>query len=87
MDNDNYAIKMTPTAEDDLIIFNKELQRRFFNKVEKLKQDPRAYGKPLRRPLAGKWEMRFEKRWRIVYVINETDKQVEIEAISHKDDF
>jgi mRNA-degrading endonuclease RelE of RelBE toxin-antitoxin system len=63
------------------------LQRRFFNKIEKLKDYPSIYGKPLRWPLAGKWEIRFEKRWRIVYTINERDKRVDIVAIWHKDEF
>jgi len=62
MDRANYDIKVTPTAKDDLRKFDKELQRKFFNKVEKLKHDPKSCGKPLRRPLAGKWELRFERR-------------------------
>lgn len=82
-----YAIKLTPTAEDDLKKFDRELQRRFFDKVDRLKDYPYVYGKPLRRPLAGKWEVRFEKRWRIVYEINEKGNQVEIIAIWHKDEF
>ena len=82
-----YEIKMTPTAEKDLGKFDRELQRRFFNKIEKLKEYPDIYGKPLKYDLAGKWELRFEKRWRIIFVINQKDKQVEIEAVWHKDEF
>jgi mRNA-degrading endonuclease RelE of RelBE toxin-antitoxin system len=63
-----YGIIISPTAQEDLKKFSPELQRRFFNKTEKLKNYPAVYGKPLRRPLAGRWELRFEKRWRIVYV-------------------
>ncbi|MBI2173345.1 MAG: type II toxin-antitoxin system RelE/ParE family toxin [Candidatus Aenigmarchaeota archaeon] len=80
-------IKMTPTAEEDLKAFDRGLQKRFFERLEKLKEYPYVYGKPLRKPLAGRWEIRFEKRWRVVYVINEKDKQVEIVAIWHKDEF
>jgi mRNA-degrading endonuclease RelE of RelBE toxin-antitoxin system len=82
-----YEVIISPTAEKDLGKFDKELQRRFFNKIEKLKDYPSVYGKPLRWPLAGKWELRFEKRWRIVYIINEAGKRVEIVAIWHKDEF
>jgi len=83
----SYEVMLTPTAQRYLDKFDKELQRRFFNKIEKLKENPDIYGKPLRWPLAGKWELRFEKRWRIVYVINQKDKRVEIEAVWHKDEF
>jgi len=82
-----YGVIISPTAEEDLRKFDGELQRRFFNKIDKLKNSPSIYGKPLRWPLAGKWELRFERRWRIVYAINERDKMVEIVAIWHKDEF
>lgn len=82
-----YEIKLTETSQEDLKRFDKELQKRFFKKIEKLKEYPQIYGKPLRKPLAGKWELRFEDKWRIIYVINEREKQVEIETIWHKDDF
>ena len=83
----SYAIKLTETAQEDLKKFVKELQKRFFKKIEKLKNYPQIHGKPLRRPLTGKWELRFEDKWRILYIINEKEMQVEIETIWHKDDF
>ena len=82
-----YDIIISPTAQEDLKKFDSGLQRRFFKKIEKLREYPDIYGKPLRRPLAGRWELRFEKRWRIVYVIDERGKQVKIVAIWHKDGF
>jgi len=82
-----YDIIVSPTAEDDLKKFNQELQRRFFKKTEKLKEYPKIYGKPLRKPLQGKWELRFEKRWRIIYEVHEMKRIVKIVAILHKDDF
>ncbi|MBD3261905.1 MAG: type II toxin-antitoxin system mRNA interferase toxin, RelE/StbE family [Candidatus Altiarchaeales archaeon] len=82
-----YEIIISPTAEKDLKKFNRELQKRFFKKIDKLKDSPDIHGKPLRKPLAGKWEIRFEKRWRIVYRILEENKVVEIIAIWHKDEF
>ena len=83
----DYIVKIMPTAEKRLMEFDGELQRRFFKKIEKLKEEPKIYGKPLRWPLAGKWELRFEKRWRIVYIVIDHIKTVEIEAILHKDEF
>lgn len=83
----SYDVIVSPTAEEDLKKFDKELQRRFYNKIEKLKDYPNIYGKPLRWPLVGKWELYFERRWRIVYEIHEKEKLVKIVAIWHKDDF
>ncbi|MBL7206301.1 MAG: type II toxin-antitoxin system RelE/ParE family toxin [Candidatus Aenigmarchaeota archaeon] len=82
-----YRVIVSPTAEKDLKKFNIELQRRFFKKIKKLKDYPDIYGKPLRWPLTGRWELRFEKRWRIIYIIDESIKQVKIVSILHKDDF
>lgn len=82
-----YIVILSPTAEWDLKQFDKEMQRRFYNKIAKLKDYPDSYGKPLRHSLAGNWELRFEKRWRIIYQINEQEKHVEIIAIWHKDEF
>jgi len=82
-----YDVIISPATEEDLRKFDRELQRRFFNKIEKLKENPSIHGKPLRWPLAGRWELRFEGRWRIVYSINERDRKVETIAIWHKDRF
>ncbi len=83
----SYEIEIMPAVKKDLKSFDRELQKRFFRKIEKLKDHPDIYGKPLRWPLAGKWELRFERRWRIIYVINEEKKAVQILALLHKDDF
>ncbi len=82
-----YDIEIMPGVKENLKKFNLELQKRFFRKIEKLKEYPDMHGKPLRWPLVGKWELRFEKRWRIIYVIVEKEKLVQIESILHKDDF
>ena len=82
-----YGITISPAAEGDIKRFDRESQRRFFNKIEKLKENPSIHGKPLRKPLTGKWELRFERRWRIVYIIDDQKKQVQVIAIWHKDEF
>ena len=43
-----YNILLTPTAEEDLKKFDRELQRRFYKRIEKLKIEPSVYGKPLK---------------------------------------
>jgi len=43
-----YGIEIMPTAKNDLTKFDRELQRRFFKKIERLKEYPDIYGKPLR---------------------------------------
>ena len=82
-----YDIIVSSTAEEDLRKFDVNLRKRFFDRLEKLKDYPKIYGKPLRRPLQGKWELRFERRWRIVYEIHDNEKLVKIVAIWHKDEF
>lgn len=62
------------------------LIERLNDRVKKLEDEPKIYGKPLRRPLAGIWEIRFEKRWRILYRIFEDRKLVVIIGFKHKDE-
>lgn len=83
----SYDIEIMPEAKKSIKKFDRGLQKLFFKKIEKLKEYPDIYGKPLRWPLAGKWELRFEKRWRIIYVIVGKENLVQIESILHKDDF
>jgi len=63
---------------------NRELIERFYRRLQKLESDPTAHGKPLRKPLAGIWEIYFEKRWRILFEIRE--KRVIVLALKHKDE-
>ena len=82
----SYAISLTATVEKQLSKLNKELNRRFFNKIEKLSDAPEA-GKPLRSPLNGYWELYFEKSFRVLYTVDNKSKIVTIMAIRHKDEF
>ncbi|MBI4214776.1 type II toxin-antitoxin system RelE/ParE family toxin [archaeon] len=81
-----YEIKISGPAEKQLSKLDKETIRRFFNKIEKLADNPEV-GKPLRQPLFGLWELYFEKSFRIIYSIDFSTKTVIIEAIKHKDEF
>ncbi len=53
---------------------SRELIRRFYKKLRKLEIYPTVYGKPLRKPLSGIWEIYFEKKWRVLFEIHEKDK-------------
>ncbi len=82
-----YSIKIKEPATRWLKKYNKEIQKRFAVKIRKLKENPELHGKPLRGVLHGYWELYFEKRFRIIYTINNNEKIVTIEAVKHKDEF
>ena len=84
---DPYGLEITEIAEKKLKKFNCEIQKHFFKKIERLRLEPMAYGKPLRNILAGTWEIYFEHRYRILYSIDKENKIIVIESILHKDDF
>jgi mRNA-degrading endonuclease RelE of RelBE toxin-antitoxin system len=65
---------------------DKHLKDRLFTKLLKLEDTPRSYAKPLRVPLAGIWEIYFEKRWRILFEIDENEKIIIIVGFKHKDE-
>lgn len=83
----SYVIEITETASFEIKKkIDKHLRDRLEKKVQKLENDPKIYGKPLRYPLAGIWEIYFEKRYRILYMINEENKIVRIVGLKHKDE-
>jgi len=47
---------------------------------------PQSYAKPLRAPLAGIWEIYFEKRWRVLFEIDEDSKSIIVVGFKHKDE-
>ena len=65
---------------------DKHLKMRLFKKLLKLENTPRSYAKPLRSPLDGIWEIYFERRWRILFEIDEENKLIKIVAFKHKDE-
>ncbi len=82
-----FSIKIKSPAARWLKKYDREIQKRFANKIRKLKENPDLHGKPLRGKLHGYWELYFEKRFRILYTIDYKEKVVTIEAIKHKDEF
>jgi mRNA-degrading endonuclease RelE of RelBE toxin-antitoxin system len=82
-----YNIRIKEAAEEWLKKYDKNIKRHFVKKIQKLSENPELYGKPLRTPLHGYWELYFEKSFRIIYTIDLENKVVYIEAIRHKDEF
>jgi len=65
---------------------DEHLKGRLFKKLLKLENTPRSYAKPLRSPLDGIWEIYFEKRWRILFQIDEETKSIIVVGFKHKDE-
>ena len=86
-ENMTFTIRIKEPAEKWLMKHNKEIQKRFANKIRKLKEKPDLHGKPLKGRLHGDWSLYFEKKFRIIYTIDYEGKIVTIESIKHKDDF
>jgi len=80
-----YQIIIKDPAEEWLKKYDLNIQRRFASKIRKLSHYPEIYGKPLRKPLHGYWELYFERKFRIIYSIDLINHIVYIEAIKHKD--
>ncbi len=83
----SYEIIVPEPIENEI---KKKLDRSLFSRLDKrmqkLKESPDLYGKPLRWPLVGTWEIRFENRWRLLYEIDFKKKQVIITGLKHKDE-
>ena len=82
-----YSIEITETAQREIIKkLGPHLIDRLDKRIRKLEIEPKIYGKPLRGPLAGFWEIRFERRWRIFYKIDDNKGLVQIVGLKHKDE-
>ena len=83
----SYAIEITAKVRK---VIDKRcdnhIKKRLFTKLLKLENDPKSCGKPLRTPLVGTWELYFEKRWRILFEIDENNKLITITGFKHKDE-
>ncbi len=82
-----YSVFIKDPAEKELKKFDKEIQKRFAKRIDKLATNPQVFGKPLRNVLAGYWKAYFENKFRIIYTIDDKSKKITIEAIKHKDEF
>lgn len=83
----HYRIRIKDPAEEWLKKYDINIQKRFANKIRKLAEYPEIHGKPLRKPLPGYWELYFERKFRIIYSIDLSNRIVYIEAVKHKDEY
>lgn len=81
-----YELELTGTFKKEIKGIDKQYLLRLDKKIQTLKELPKNHGKPLRYPLAGIWELRFEKRFRVLYKINEEKKIVYLVSFKHKDE-
>ena len=81
-----YDIELTYAFRKEVKKIDKQYILRLDKKIQILSESPKTYGKPLRNPLAGIWELRFEKRYRVLYKINEEKKIVLLIGFKHKDE-
>jgi len=65
---------------------DKHLKERLYKKLLKLGHVPHSYAKPLRYPLPGIWEIYFEKRWRVLFEIHESENIIVIVGFKHKNE-
>lgn len=82
-----YDVELTETAKKELKRFNSTILQHFSKKIEKIRQDPKSFGKPLRSNYFGVWEYYFEKRFRILFEIDESRRTMIVTGIKHKDWF
>lgn len=82
-----FELFITETAQEEIKKkLDRSLKSRFDKRMQKLKEAPDVCGKPLRWPLDGTWEIRFENRWRVYYEIDFNKKIVQITGFKHKDE-
>lgn len=79
-----YEVYVSEPAEKEINKLDNHLIKRLHKRIQKLKTAPDVYGKPLRTPLAGVWEIRFEARYRVLYKIDHQKKLVVIVGFKHK---
>ncbi len=83
----DYEVRITETVQKEIKKkLDAHLIDRLDTRIKKLEDNPKSFGKPLRGELAGKWEIYFERRYRIIYEIYENAYVVEIVGFKHKDE-
>ena len=83
----SFEVIVPKTAKNEIDKkLDNNLVSRLNERIKKLKEFPDIFGKPLRSPLEGVWEIRFEKRWRILYEIDYQKNVVTIIGLKHKDE-
>lgn len=77
-----YRITYTETAKNRIRHLPPLIKPSIKALIEKLAENPQM-GKPLRYELAGYWSCRFQ-RWRLIYMIGERARAIEIHLIEKR---
>lgn len=80
-----YRVKYSPFFEKRMKEFrkDKEVVTELKKKIEKLLSDP-FIGKPLQYRLANYRSIRVRDKYRLIYKINDNDKEVVLEGFGHR---
>ncbi len=81
----SYRIEFIEEAADDWRRLDRSARKRLEKAIERLKKDPKDYGKPLGGPLHGLRRIRSGD-FRVVYRIHEASKVVEVGVVCHRRD-
>jgi len=77
----SYAVEaLEPVRDADLPRLDGASRRRIRHKIERIREDPQGYGKPLGRELARLYKVRVGK-YRIVYQVREAERLILLIAI------
>jgi len=81
-----YQIYVTQEFEKEFKVLtkkNKKLREAILKVINKLRENPKL-GKPLSHDLAGKWTIRVERVYRIIYEIDEKNRMITLMTIKHR---
>ena len=84
---EEYEIYVTQEFEKQFKMLtkkNQKLKEQILKIINKLKENPKQFGKPLSHDLAGKWTIRVERIYRIIYKVDERNKTVTLMTIKHR---
>lgn len=77
-----YKITYTETARNCIKHLPPIIKQAIKVMIERLSEDP-YIGKQLRAELAGYWTCRFQ-RWRIIYILDEKSRSIEVQLIEKR---
>ena len=79
----SYAVELKPSARKELEALPDSVLARVVRRVESLTNDPRPAGCKKLKGYKDQWRVRIGD-WRVVYIIDDTDKLVSVTRIAHR---
>ncbi|OGX05718.1 MAG: hypothetical protein A3G87_04395 [Omnitrophica bacterium RIFCSPLOWO2_12_FULL_50_11] len=78
-----YTLQYTPEALQGIAKLTPDLKRIAERVLLKIAENP-SYGKRLSGPLKSIWSARVTRRYRMLYLVNHTDKKVIVLDVGHR---